>query len=310
MTPDPTFPVTRFAQSGICILRRALDGAALADLRQRAQGLRTWAEEGQVSGLRRVRAGGYPDSSVAPDRGNTWGVNEITRADCFDPTLIDVLAHGAIGDTAESLVEQPRPWGLKLLWAPRHHPYHLAWHRDVSWHFDGAMAHKPPAQDHLQYNVALDDDSAFMVVPGSHRRPLRAHELALLEADRHSPLPEAQRISLAAGDVLIMDAHALHGGQADAGAPRLTLHYSVQAQWVPLWPWGDAEHFDWICSPEFRNALSPRCASWYQRLLSAQRCAHQYDWLDQHARSQGWPGNSPLTECLQPTGKRVPYSTD
>ena len=54
-------------------------------------------------------------------------------------------------------------------------------------------------------------------------------------------LPGQLRVTLDPGDILFMDAHAYHRGHADQGAPRLSLHYSAQSQWVPLKKWGKPE---------------------------------------------------------------------
>ena len=179
----------------------------------------------------------------------------------------------------EGLLAQPRAWGMKLLWAPRAIDYRLHWHRDIGWEHEADLAAKPAAQDHVQINLALEPDDAFVAVPGSHRRAATAAERAAIAADPFSPLPGAERIRLAPGDALIMDAHALHRGDAAAGAPRLTLHHSLQAQWVPLTPWGDPDDFAWISSPEFADTLPATLRPCYARLATAERAAVATDWL-------------------------------
>ena len=189
----------------------------------------------------------------------TWGVNEITRPELLEWELVDVLGHPVVDAVTQALLgPEPRAWGIKLLWTPKVVGYDLGWHRDQLQPDLYDWIHlKPAAQDHVQYNAALNKDDCFIVVPGSHRRALSAAEW---DAIRHEPtrdLPGQVVAALEPGDVLFMDAHALHRGRSDVNGDRLTLHYSAQAQWVPLKPWGEDEHFAWITSDEFIQHLSP-----------------------------------------------------
>lgn len=275
-----------FATDGVLVIRNAIERDLVHDLHARASRIRQAVEATLPAGTR-----------FAPRRGNdggdrsaatTWGINEITRPAFFDPPLIDVIGHPLVRALLDRLLDQPRAWGQKLLWAPRSCDYILHWHRDVHDAFDGLMPFKPAADDHIQFNLALADDPSFRVVPGTHRRGLTAEETSALAADSCGPMPGEVHLPLAAGDLLLMNAHALHRGEVPAGGPRMTLHFSFQAQWVPLWPWTDAEEFARLESAAFRMCLDPAARPPYERLTSAERSPTQYAWLVEAARANGW----------------------
>jgi len=290
-----------FLRNGF-LVRRAFVGDELERLRALAGALRERVERDLPEGTRFAPGidALLPDSEQPPakqlvDRAGrawlgrcTWGVNEITRPGFHDARFIDALTNPVIAETLHGLLDQPRAWGQKLLWAPRAIDYQLHWHRDIGFAFDPLLAFKPTANDHVQFNGALYAESAFRVVPGSHRRALTDAEQAALTRDRRGPMPGEIVVELSPGDILFMDAHALHRGESRAGAPRLTLHYSFQAQWVPLKPWGRAEDFAFITSEAFIAGLHPDARSHYQRLRTAVRTPAPYDYLVEQARRAGW----------------------
>ena len=281
-----------FRRDGILVLRQVFAGTELADLRRRAQAVKDRAMAAGVDGMRfwyrgSVKADELP--AGAERMPYSWGVNEITRPELFDPVLISTLGHPRLDPVLNVLLDRPRAWGLKMLWAPRASAYDLHWHRDIDGHLDPVVPYKPEANDHLQFNAALEPDDSFIAVPGSHRRAMTAAEQRLIHADSRCELPGQVRVVLEPGDIVVMDAHAIHRGSAVPGAPRLSLHYSCQAQWVPLCAWG-GEHFTWIISDAFIDRLSPATRPYYLRLREAARAATQHDWMVEHARRQGFTG--------------------
>lgn len=284
-----------FRSQGYCIIRGAYQGDRLKVLRDKAQAVREQATRDLAPGLRFWTKGGSTSgkkarATITDPRPYTWGVNEITRPEMFDADLISAIADPQVDAVLNALLDRPRAWGLKLLWASQASTYNLGWHRDVDGCYDAIMPFKPAANDHVQFNAALNEDSSFIVVPASHRRVITAAEQTAISADRVCDLPGQIRVDLAPGDIVFMDAHAIHRGQADQGAPRLSLHYSCQAQWVPLKPWGEADHFAWICSDAFINQLVPAARPYYERLRTATRAPTQHDWMVDHARSVGFAG--------------------
>lgn len=281
-----------FKENGYLVVEGAFAGDRLAVLRATAGEIRDRVRERQPDGTR-YWPGSAKEMENGPERGRyTWGVNEIIRSELFDPAIVNGIGDDAVADTVEGLLEEPRVWGLKILWAPIASEYDLVWHRDLGDQYSDLVQYKPDRNDHVQFNAALEPDSSFIVIPGSHRRVLTDEERAELRTGT-AELPGQIRVELNPGDIVFMDAHAYHRGHAEAGAPRLSLHYSAQAQWVPLKPWGKPEDFAWQTSDAFLDQLTPRTRAFYERLKTAERTEDVMGWLVAEAKSRGWEGVMP-----------------
>jgi len=220
----------------------------------------------------------------------SWGVNEITRPELLDIELVNVFAHPRVYDVMNGILDQPRAWGIKMLWSPKLVGYDLGWHRDqMPAEFYDWIQYKPEPCDHVQFNGALNEDQCFLVVPGSHRRALTEEEWHVLrEGPSNSDLPGQVLAELEPGDILYMDAHALHRGRSAITENRLTLHYSAQAQWTALKPWGQPEHFEFITSDAFIEQLHPKAQEYYVRLRTAARTEKAIDFAYEAASEHGY----------------------
>lgn len=275
-----------FKENGYAILRSAFSGDQLEQLCARGHALRDRADRELPDGVRYV-------DKMHQDADHSWGVNEITRPGWFDPVLVNAIAAPALLGALHDLLGAPRAWGQKMLWAPRGAEYKLHWHRDIDHKYDALMPFKDDRNDHVQFNGALEEDDSFVVVPKSHRRPILPEEIEALGAEHRGDLPGQVRVHLRPGDVVMMDAHALHRGSARAGAPRLSLHFSFQADWVPLRPWGTPSDFAWIQSDAFIEQLHEDVRPMYLRLRDAERLGeadNHMAWLEQQASSNGFAG--------------------
>ena len=122
------------------------------------------------------------------------------------------MANHEVDSVLNALLDKPR-MGSQALWASQSSHYNLNWHRDLSDKYDPMMPYKPQANDHIQFNAALEKDSSFIVVPGSHRRAMLDEERELIAHDKTAKLPNELRVELEPGDIVIMDAHAIHRGE-------------------------------------------------------------------------------------------------
>lgn len=265
----------QFRRDGYVVDRAVFDPDTLRRLRALAVKVKEKACRDFPKGTRFWTGKQYVLDQLSPAQRAlaTWGVGEITRPALFEPDLVNVFAHPRVLTMTHALLgPEPRAWGIKILWTPRLVPYNLHWHRDqMKPDVYDLVATKPAANDHIQFNAALNRDNCFVAIPGSHRRALTTDEW---QAVRHAPtadLPGQVTVELEPGDILYMDAHALHRGRSDTTLDRLTLHYSAQAQWVPLKPWGAPEDFAWIQSDAFINQLAPAARPFYERLRAARR---------------------------------------
>ena len=266
--------VEQFGRDGFFIDRAAFTPSECEALRESARRVQQKTRETLPDGTRFWFGGGEDRAIIPPDLRPqaTWGVNEITRPELLEPALVNVFAHPRVHQALHALLgPEPRAWGIKLLWTPKVVGYDLQWHRDLDTALYDVVHLKPVAQDHIQFNAALSFDDCFVVVPGSHRRPLTASEWNAIRHDPTASLPDEVTTTLDPGDILYMDAHTLHRGRSPVEGDRLTLHYSAQAQWVPLKEWGTPEHFAWITSDRFQQILKPEARPLYERLRSADR---------------------------------------
>jgi|GEM_PF-1602527 len=283
--------VAQFKRDGYFIQRKVFQGQVLERLRASARQVQDYTRQHLPEGTR-YWFGGQENKAIIPAEQRpwaTWGVNEITRKSLFDPELVNVFAHPVVHQAMHALLDQPRAWGIKILWTPKVVSYNLGWHRDQMGHdaYDYIM-YKPEAQDHVQFNAALNDDPCFIVVPGSHRRKLTAEEWHALRTDKTAVLPGQVEAAIGPGDILYMDAHTLHRGMSSTEGDRLTLHYSCQSQWVPLQPWGKAEDFEFITSDEFMNQLHPDARPYYERLRTAERTDDAMAFAFEAAKAHGY----------------------
>ncbi len=281
-----------FFRDGGLVVRGLLSGSELNTIRDHARRLQDQVRRDLPRGTRYWDGPGVRGDDISPERKPdcTWGVNEIDRPELFDPVLVNVLGRPRVLEAMESLLgPEIRVWGIKMLWAPRLTSYDLHWHRDqVKRDLYDFVHHKPAAQDHIQFNLALEPDDSFIWVPGSHRRPLTSREWDALSERPPPDLPGQQVAELGPGDAVFMDAHALHRGRCPAGAPRLSLHYSAQAQWVPFKAWDRADFHDWITSEPFLSRLDPPVRRMYERMAEAETTDDSMSFLKAEAARHGW----------------------
>ncbi|MCC5806503.1 MAG: phytanoyl-CoA dioxygenase family protein [Opitutales bacterium] len=285
--------VDAFLRNGYWIDRKVFNGTELERLRELAADIREDTRRHLYPGTRYWWGGKGADAVEESDDLRpmaSWGVNEITRPALFEPELVDVFAHPRVSAALHAILgPEPRAWGIKILWTPKVVGYDLGWHRDQMKQDLYDYAHlKPAAQDHVQFNAALNDDDCFLVVPGSHRRPLNGEEWDALSRNPTAALPGEVVAALEPGDILYMDAHTLHRGRSAVEGDRLTLHYSAQAQWVPLKPWGNETDFAFITSDDFIQSLSPDTRPLYERLRTAARTDRALSFLEERAAEAGW----------------------
>lgn len=262
-----------FHDDGLLILRSALSNAETERLAVAAEAVKTRALQFLGAGMRYWPASvGLNESESRECRAQaTWGVDELEREHLLHPCLPALFGHPAIAAAVESLLGvNARAWRTSLLWSPGLQAYDLHWHRDqMRTDLDNLGLLKPRLSDHVQFNVALRTDRCLRVVTGSHRRPLTVAERASVGGTLDDAALGARVVELFPGDVALTDGHLLHRGYCDTGTERLTLHFSAQASWVPLPPWRDPGHLDWIRSKEFIEQLPAVAQGFYRNLRHA-----------------------------------------
>ncbi|MFI7110332.1 phytanoyl-CoA dioxygenase family protein [Nonomuraea sp. NPDC050227] len=210
--------IDAFARDGFTLLRRVFSSAQLSRMRKAFI---------RIEDSVRVAPDRYATRYTARDGGaDTWGVNHVFAPDLYEPELASVFDDARVMGFVHAVLGQPvRFWGGHALWGPRRVAYQLNWHRDFGEH----EAFDPSGRStHVQFNACLLADECFRVIPGSHRRPLTVEEAEQQRTKGIAPLPGEVSVQCAPGDVLMMNAHALHRGSCDVGVARQTLHVSLQ----------------------------------------------------------------------------------
>jgi ectoine hydroxylase-related dioxygenase (phytanoyl-CoA dioxygenase family) len=124
--------------------------------------------------------------------------------------------------------------------------YRQGWHRDVLQipqdQIDERMFSDAWFHNNVQLNLALEEDSCFWAVPGSHNRPNSEAEQHAFGGSRHrSPveaqMPDGKAIHVKPGQAVFYNNNLIHRGFADpVPIPRRTLHLGYHtATHAPTW---------------------------------------------------------------------------
>lgn len=220
-----------FQRDGYLIVERYLPAPRVAAILEAVESL--YASEG-------ARAG-WEQPAVAPFVRRLC--NLFSKGDLFVELATDPLAL----DFAAMMIGKPVTWHAMNAHDPlpgHHHP-HQAIHADrQSWHDTPAY-----------FNVlwALDDitaeNGATRVVPGSHRRPFPATEVA----DPFASVPGEVLATCPAGSAILLHGDTWHGARANySSGPRRMLHLGYTRA-------GAAQQYEVAAtlSPELRRRLAP-----------------------------------------------------
>ncbi|PFX72038.1 hypothetical protein COL39_20530 [Bacillus cereus] len=165
------------------------------------------------------------------DRVDTWGVNHIFDTNLYEESFGEIFYNKTIMNFIQAVLgDELRLWGAHALWSPQKINYELNWHRDYG---DYGMYNSTGASTHVQFNVALTNDSCFIAIPGSHKRPLSRKEEEQLFSKGTASLPGETVVYCKPGDVLFMNAHTFHRGACSTQNIRRALHISLQAKDEP-----------------------------------------------------------------------------
>lgn len=136
-------------------------------------------------------------------------LHEQTIATAVDEIVKPLFARVAV--EVDALVE------LYLLVAQASHIVRLGWHRD-------AKVSDPIVGDgvHSFQLPLLPSDNIHQVVPGTHSREINEDEIAARNAGGNA-MPNAARIDLAVGDILLRSPFLFHRGYGLQGIDRLTF---------------------------------------------------------------------------------------
>ena len=207
-----------FRRHGFVVIPNILAGHDLEALRAAAARL-----------VARCRAGEHAWVRRSPSREDLWGVGKMFQPTSFEPELIEAMCVPAILAANEAIIGPSRLAVVSFLFNPEREDWDGPWHRDSQY----LLPHQHERQRELvtaptwsvQWNVALYDDDALEVVPGSLERWNTPEEQAVIDGGP-GPMPGAETVNLRAGDGVIYTPLLVHRGRYRSGSPRATLHFA------------------------------------------------------------------------------------
>jgi ectoine hydroxylase-related dioxygenase (phytanoyl-CoA dioxygenase family) len=216
----------------------------------------------QVIAKVKANPAAYRTRYVGKEGSDIWGVGDVFQPDLFEQSFANYLGSDPLLDAIGSILgKEMRFWGGHALWSPDHETYDLIWHRDGD---DETYFDPTGYTTHVQFNSALGPDNSFRAVAGSHRRPLTDEERAVIRKGT-GPLPGEVVGYCEPGDVLLMNAMAVHRGMSAPNAGRRTLHFNLQPKDEPK---GGGSTRTWMLEPDFLPKFPPRAQELFRNLIA------------------------------------------
>ncbi|KAL1915234.1 uncharacterized protein VTP21DRAFT_7510 [Calcarisporiella thermophila] len=165
------------------------------------------------------------------DGPDVWGIQHVMHPDLGEPIFAQWYGSpallGAVCDILGVKEEELQLELFNLLINPRESDYQLTWHRDAipidATEEEEREKLKIPHYG-TQWNTALYDDDALIVVPGSHLRVRTPEERDTMISDGYAPLPGEKVVKLKAGQTVFYNNNILHRARYSCKQRRVTLH--------------------------------------------------------------------------------------
>ena len=184
--------------------------------------------------------------------------------------IVDYLVSPHVLGAVQDLLG-PEVHGLSLLLRLGHYTrsYKMLWHRDGMDRYRTVEEEMKILTGRLrtvQWHCALYDDDCFRFVPGSHRRPISAEELAYFKEDPHGDLPHQKVAELRTGETLYFNSLLLHQGAYKQGQRRETLAVGCRARSVPGNP-SYHNHKQYMLEPGFVEIFPVELRPWLENSI-------------------------------------------
>jgi Phytanoyl-CoA dioxygenase (PhyH) len=227
---DASHYLDALSRDGFVVVPRALDDKMLAQLRIASKNAACLARDGKWPFLRSLPKQ-FPPWTNDNSEG-IWGVQHLLHPSMPGNLL---FAESYFGDMVMGPAKQLLQCNdddlvmelYNLLIRPDE-DFALRWHRDdipSSATAEEELQRLAEPAWHVQWNLALYDDSSLVVVPGSHARAKSDEER---NADPYAAeLLGMKVVTLRAGDAVFYNNNILHRGVYRRDVERMTLHGSV-----------------------------------------------------------------------------------
>ncbi len=156
---------------------------------------------------------------------------------------------------------------LAMFTNPVKSPYICQWHRDDGLRYD---QDEEPEIEYLhrlrsgcRWELALVDDCALGLVPGSHRRYRTPEEIEAMKEGLDKRLPGDMVVELKAGETIFWNGDALHRAVHTADRERLTM-----SAYFPIFHWEEPQEAGrnaWLLDAGVREWLPESLHFYYDR---------------------------------------------
>ena len=136
---------------------------------------------------------------------NVAGIENVFDKEIINQEILDLISNSNIVNIAKSLLEDEEI----ILTLSRYHVTNNITHCGI-WHRDG----KPNELDSIQVNLYLFDEIGMEIIPKSHLRNNFDYEDETLRLKPYSNLSNSEKISVAAGKVLVFNPSLIHRGKS------------------------------------------------------------------------------------------------
>ena len=253
-----------YEQLGYFIVDDALEPGMIEELRAAARRIETKVRAGAVDLYTDYHGEGEPYHIVglnAPEFG------EPNFAEYYGCQALLDYVHGQIGTDI-------RLGPMAMFTNPCNEPFNVRWHRD-----DGLVMDRGE-EDELEYlrrprticrwELAMVDDIALSIVPGSHLRYRSEREYKAMDKSIHERLPGDLMVDLKAGQTIFWNGDCLHRAAHTPDRERLTISTSFQ-RYDASEPKSDPGRCAFMLNDGAREFLPESLHLYYDRWASLQQ---------------------------------------
>ena len=254
-----------FEEDGYFIVEDAIDHSLLDPMCEAASRIKA-----------KVRAGEVDVFTQWAEPGEPFNILGMLSPDFDEPVFSRYMLCQPL---MEAVIEQIGPdlrweW-LSLFTNPYHEDFRLGWHRDLG----GVPQDLPGAEEvenlrqpreECRWEIALVDDVALRVVPGSHYRHRTRLETEAIMNNRDVELPGQVIVELKAGHTFFWNGKIIHASQARKDRERLTLTGAYWKYTPDEKPQKVNGKIRWMLEDHVRDYLPPEMHLYYDRWRAVQ----------------------------------------
>ena len=240
----------KYLVDGYCVVKVAKLEQGIEGLREAFDRLIYHAESLGACGLAATR---HSTHQQIVGFGWSWGCDHVFMPELREQSLLDIASFDPIPDLVHSIVGQRVRFSAgHAHWTPANYDYKLHWHRDtrrIHW-----RKGNKDRRAHVQVCVALSDESAVSLVPGSHVQDLTSQQLDWFEAHPFGVHAKQTTPKVPTGSALLLNTFALHRAECVQGQRRRSIHFGFSRVGTPCETERPPKIHEWMAHPKFQSS--------------------------------------------------------